>query len=71
MPWGATLIVITPTHDDALFDSLFYARRQGLNLFLVAIGPVPGYAEARRKAQHFAIPLYAVQAESDLDQWRR
>jgi len=71
LPWGATLIVITPTHDDALFDSLFYARRQGLNLFLVAIGPVPGYAEARRKAQHFAIPLYAVQAESDLDQWRR
>lgn len=71
LPWGTTLIVITPTLDDALFDSLFQARRLGLNLFLAAIGPVPGYAAARRKAQHFAFPLYAIQAESDLDQWRK
>ncbi|HWQ84119.1 MAG TPA: DUF58 domain-containing protein [Anaerolineales bacterium] len=69
LPWGTTLIVITPVLDDALFESLFQARRQGLNLFVVGIGPVPGYAAARHKAQHFGIPLHAVQAESDLDQW--
>jgi len=71
LSWGTTLLVITPSIDTTLFDGLFQARRSGMNVFLIACGPVPHLAEARRRADQFGIPLYQILNEKDLDIWRQ
>ena len=71
LPWGATLILITPRLDDDLFDGLFQAQRAGLNAVLIACGPVPGFEQIRRRATFFGFPIYHFLAERDLDIWRQ
>ncbi len=71
LSWGTTLLVITPSIDDALFDGLFHARRSGMNVVLIACGAVPHLAEIRRRAEYFGIPLHQILNEKDLDLWRR
>jgi hypothetical protein len=70
LPWGTTLILVTPRVDDDVFDELFRARRSGLNAFLVQCGPASNYHEVRRRADHFGFPLIQVLDEDDLDIWR-
>ena len=70
LPWGTTLVLITGRLDEAVFDSLFQARRQGLDVVLVPCGQLPGFNEARRRAEYFGFSFYPVQDERDLDMWR-
>lgn len=71
LPWGTTLVVITSQIDDALFDELFKARRNGLGPFLIQCGPATNFDQIRRKAQYFAYPIHQVFNEHDLDIWRQ
>jgi uncharacterized protein (DUF58 family) len=71
LSWGTTLLVVTPSIQDALFDGLFQARRSGMNVVLIACGAVPHLAEIRRRAEHFGIPLFQILNEKDLDFWRQ
>jgi uncharacterized protein (DUF58 family) len=70
LPWGTTLVLITGRLDEAVFDSLFQARRQGLDVVLVPCGQVSGFNEARRRAEYFGFSFYPVLDERDLDMWR-
>jgi uncharacterized protein (DUF58 family) len=70
LPWGTTLVVITGNVDEALFESLFQARRSGLNVLLVVCGQHPEIKETRHRAAQFSIPLVHFLNELDLDQWR-
>ena len=70
LPWGTTLVLITGRLDEAVFDSLFQARREGLDVVLVPCGQLPGFNEARRRAEYFGFSFYPVQDERDLDMWR-
>ena len=70
LPWGTTLVLITGRLDEAVFDSLFQARRQGLDVVLVPCGQLPGFNEARRRAEYFGFSFYPIQDERDLDVWR-
>jgi uncharacterized protein (DUF58 family) len=71
LPWGTTLIVITGTVDDDVFDAIFRARRAGLNVVVNLVGMVPTIAAIRQRAQHFDLPLYEFGRERDLDVWRQ
>lgn len=71
LSWGGTLVIITSQIDDALFDGLFKARRNGLNAFLIQCGPAADFDPIRRKAQYFGYPIHQVLDERDLDTWRR
>ena len=71
LSWGTTLLVITPSIEDTLFEGLFQARRAGMNVVLIACGAVPHLADARRRAEHFGIPLFQILNEKDLDIWRQ
>jgi uncharacterized protein (DUF58 family) len=71
LSWGTTMILITGQIDDDLFDSLFQARRRGLNAIVVLAGLGAGSEEIRRKSASFGFPLYAIHRERDLDIWRR
>ena len=70
LPWGATLVLITGSASDALFNELFQARRAGLIPVILLVGKVPGVQPAREKAGFFKIPFYHLLNELDLDQWR-
>lgn len=71
LPWGSTLVVISPRLEEAVFDALFEARRTGLQAVLVQCGPVPRQAELRQRAASFGFPLYSVFEEGDLERLGR
>ncbi len=66
LPWGSTLVVITPRVDEGLFDCLFQARRAGLLPKLVLVGKSAQSQEARQKAEIFHFPFQHVLSEGDL-----
>jgi uncharacterized protein (DUF58 family) len=70
LPWGTTVILITGSVDDALFDEIFRARRAGLNVVLILCGTVPNLAVIQHRAEHFGIPVQHFSRERDLDIWR-
>ncbi len=57
LPWGTTLVVITPRAGGTLFDALFAIRRRGVQITLVLCGDVPDVAATRRRAARFGIPF--------------
>jgi uncharacterized protein (DUF58 family) len=70
LPWGTTVILITGSVDDTLFDEIFRARRAGLNVVLILCGTVPNLTEVQHRAEHFGIPVQHFMRERDLDIWR-
>ena len=71
LPWGTTLIIISPDLGEPMFEALFQARGNGLNAMLVACGPVKEVADVRKRAAYFGFPLYQLLSESDMDIWRQ
>ena len=70
LSWGTTLILVTSLIDDELFDSLFKARRSGLNAYLVQCGPALNFQETRQRADYFSFPIIQLHDANDLDVWR-
>lgn len=70
LPWGATLILVTGAVNDDLFDSLFQARRAGLQAFLVQCGQADNIQILEQRARQFGIPMVQFLREQDLDVWR-
>jgi len=69
--WGTTLVIITGTADDELFDSLFQAQRCGLNPFVILCGSAQNQSQAEESAKKAGIPLYAFKHELDLAIWQK
>jgi uncharacterized protein (DUF58 family) len=70
LSWGATLILIAGHMNEALFDELFDLRRYGLNVSIMLVGRIPGFAGIQAKARYFHIPIYSILSTRDLDIWR-
>jgi uncharacterized protein (DUF58 family) len=70
LSWGTTLILITRRFDEVFFDSLFGARRSGLDAVLIAIGYGPDDRDIRQRAMAFGFPYFRIEGERDLDLWR-
>ncbi len=70
LSWGTTVILITGSVDDTLFDEIFRARRVGLNVVLILCGTVKNLMEVQHRAEHFGIPVQHFARERDLDVWR-
>lgn len=70
LSWGATIILITGRHDDALFDVLFEARRLGLSAVIILVGEVPGFDQVQTKANRIGFPLLRFANEADLEAWK-
>jgi hypothetical protein len=70
LSWGTTLILICGHMDETLFDELFHLRRAGMNVVLVLVGRIPGFASIQTKAAYFHFPLYSILTIKDLDLWR-
>jgi len=71
LPWGTTLILITGSMGDEMFDTLFQVRRAGLNALLVVVGRGENLQKVRQRASYFGFPIHQVTRERDLDIWRQ
>ena len=66
LPWGSSLLIITPQVDEALFDLLFQARRSGFNASLILAGKSVESQKIRQQAAIFHIPFLHVTSEAEL-----
>jgi len=69
LAWGTTLIVITGSASDELFDELYQARRSGQNPVLILAGRDATDAAIQRQARTFGIAVFPVATEHDLQIW--
>lgn len=70
LPWGTTMMIITGTADQVLFDELLASRRAGINPVLILCGEHPNHHQAAQQAKLSGIPVHVFRNEKDLDVWR-
>jgi len=71
LPWGTTLILITGSTDEPLFDAIFQCQRRGQQVVLILAGLGANLTESQRRAAAFGIPVHGFRRVDDLDVWRR
>ena len=71
LPWGTTVVIITGSIDETLFDAIFQIQRRGQNVVLIISGLGANIKLARQQARRFGFPIYAFPNEKSLDNWRR
>jgi uncharacterized protein (DUF58 family) len=71
LPWGTTVVIISGSIDEALFDEIFQIQRRGQNVVMIIAGHGGNIKQARQQAQRFGFPIYAFPTEKSLDNWRR
>lgn len=71
LPWGTTVVIISGSINDALFDEIFQIQRRGQNVVMIIAGHGGNIKQARQQARRFGFPIYAFPTEKSLDNWRR
>jgi len=64
--WGVTLLVITPSGDDATCRSLHRLLRSGFNPVLIIAEPYRNFPEVKQRAQSYGFPAYHLADRHDL-----
>jgi uncharacterized protein (DUF58 family) len=70
LPWGSSVVVITPREQEGLLSALLTLRRRGLAVMLVMLDPGPEFVRTSERAEHIGIQAHRVASRQDLDQWR-
>ena len=71
LPWGTTVVIITGSIKEDLFDEIFQIKRRGQSVVLIITGLGANIKLASRQAKRFGFPIYAFPNEKSLDIWRR
>jgi uncharacterized protein (DUF58 family) len=71
LPWGTTVVIITGSVNDELFDEIFQIKRRGQSVVLVITGLGANIKLASRQARRFGFPIYTFPNEKSLDVWRQ
>lgn len=66
LPWGATLIVVTPKDPPELVDALFRLRQAGYNVAVVVVGRVQ-HEDFLHRLPESGLVFYQVRSETELD----
>jgi hypothetical protein len=61
--------VITGKASDELLDELYQARRSGQNAIVILTGGNTSDEPIRHRARTFAIPIFTIATERDLNIW--
>jgi F0F1-type ATP synthase assembly protein I len=69
LSWGATLVVITGSAPQSLFDQMIQSQRVGLQVVLVLIGDVAAVEEIKTKANYLGVDCYHILYGIDLKSW--
>ncbi|MBN1876511.1 MAG: DUF58 domain-containing protein [Anaerolineae bacterium] len=67
LSWGTTLVVITGSETESLFDSLAYLRRMGFAVALILVMPARAGDAVQQQAEVLGVPVYRIWRECDLD----
>jgi uncharacterized protein (DUF58 family) len=71
LPWGTTVVIISGSINEALFDEIFQIQRRGQNVVMIIAGHGGNIKQARQQARRFGFPIYVFPNEKSLDDWRR
>jgi len=71
LPWGTTVVLITGSAEDSLFDQLFQLRRAGMLVTLFLAGQVFNPKRIREKAGQFRVPFHHFRNELELETWQQ
>ncbi|MGH2457990.1 MAG: DUF58 domain-containing protein [Chloroflexota bacterium] len=73
LPWGATLVIVTPRETEELLETTLPLLRSGFNVVLIYVDyPNPEvYEVAHQRAALLGMRAYRVWREEDVDVWRR
>jgi uncharacterized protein (DUF58 family) len=70
LPWGSTVVVVTPREAEGLLDTLLTLRRRGLLVILVLTSAERGFALTVQRADQIGIHTLQIYSEQALDVWR-
>jgi hypothetical protein len=70
LPWGSTVVIITPQEAEGLMNTLLALRRRGLAIVLVLTCPERGFHLTAERAEQIGVRALQVRTERDLDVWR-
>jgi len=70
IPWGATLIVITPTEDENILRTLFRLKKSGFNIVLVLNSEPFDYFSSGTKGRELGLGVHRIEKEEDLRVWQ-
>jgi hypothetical protein len=70
LPWGTTVVIVTPSGDEATCNALHRLRRAGLNPVLVAIEPHAQFGVILERGRRLGVSAFLVADESDLRRWQ-
>lgn len=67
IPWGATLILVTPLLDNATLWLLHGSYRRGSNVLALLCAPQPDYLSVRAQAKRLGVTVHRTIWEQDLE----
>ena len=70
LPWGTTVVIITGSIDEKIFDEIFQIKRRGQSVVLIITGLGANIMRASRQAKRFGFPIYTFPNEKSLDIWK-
>lgn len=70
LTWGATVIAVSATGDEATCASLHRLRRAGLNPVLLAVEPHAHFELVRERCRRLGVAAHLVADEDDLRRWQ-
>lgn len=70
LPWGTTVIAVTPSGDEAMCAALHRLSRMGLNPVLVVVEAYADFGAVRERARRLGVVAYQVSDEGELRRWQ-
>lgn len=67
LPWGATVIAITPSGDELSCQGLHHLVRAGLNAVMLVVEPYGRFDFVQERARRLGFQAYQVASEADLN----
>lgn len=71
LSWGTTMVMITGSVGEDLWDQLLFARQRGLQVMILVIGPTKDFRSAKQRATYFGFMIRQIFDEKDLNEWRQ
>jgi uncharacterized protein (DUF58 family) len=71
LAWGTTLILISGSADEQMFDEMIQAQRAGMSIYLILCGWNTGAQEARLRARNRGITVVDIMDEDGFKAWQR
>jgi uncharacterized protein (DUF58 family) len=69
LSWGATILAITGSESQELFDTLVHLKRGGFAVSLVLVQPAQASPHLRKQASVLQVPVHRVWKERDVEVW--